>query len=99
MKSLDKFDRNDWVTVAAFFLGSLALRVPFRSEYAYHWDSAEFALAIREYNVALSQPHAPGYFLYVMAGRLMNLLIGDPHASLVWLSVLCGSALVAVLYL
>ena len=82
-----------------FLLAALAVRVPFRSEYAYHWDSAEFALAIREYNVALSQPHAPGYFLYVMAGRLMNLFIGDPHASLVWLSVVCGSALVSVLYL
>ena len=99
MKPAGKFDRNDWVTVAALFLGSLVLRVPFRSEYAYHWDSGEFSMAIREYNVALGQPHAPGYFLYVMAGRLMNLLIGDPHASLVWLSVLCGSALVSVLYL
>ena len=85
--------------VVVFFMVALALRAPFRSEYAYHWDSAEFSLAVRQYNVALSQPHAPGYFLYVMAGRLMNLLIGDPHASLVWLSVLCGSALVSVLYL
>ena len=76
MKPAGKFDRNDWVTVAALFLGSLVLRLPFRSEYAYHWDSGEFSMAIREYNVALGQPHAPGYFLYVMAGRLMNLLFG-----------------------
>ncbi len=73
--------------------------MPFRSEYAYHWDSAEFAIAIRDYNVALGQPHAPGYFLYIMAGRLMTLLVGDPHTGLVWLSVFCGSALVSVLYL
>jgi dolichyl-phosphate-mannose-protein mannosyltransferase len=99
MRTETKFDRRDWMTAFGFFLATLALCVPFRSEYAYHWDSAEFALAIRQYNVLLSQPHAPGYFLYVMMGRLMNLLIGDPHASLVWLSLLCGSALVAILYL
>jgi hypothetical protein len=99
MRAENKFDHRDWMTEVMFFLAGLALYVPFRAEYAYHWDSAEFAMAIREYNVSLGQPHAPGYFLYVMAGRLMNLLVGDPHASLVWLSVLCGAALVSVLYL
>jgi hypothetical protein len=99
MNTETKFDRRDWMTALGFFLVTLALCVPFRSEYAYHWDSAEFALAIRQYNVTLSQPHPPGYFLYVMTGRLMNLLIGDPHASLIWLSILCGSALVSVMYL
>jgi hypothetical protein len=89
---------GDYWVALAFFLGSLALRVPFRSQMAYHWDSAEFALAIRDYNVALSQPHAPGYFLYVMAGRLVNFFLGDPHASLVWLSVVSGSGFVALLY-
>ncbi len=77
---------------------AFALRVPFRSQYAYHWDGAQFALAIQAYNVALSQPHAPGYFLYVMLGRLVNFAVGDPHASLVWLDVLFGSAVPVVLY-
>jgi hypothetical protein len=90
---------GDYWVALALFLVALALRLPFRSQMAYHWDSAEFALAIREYNVALSQPHAPGYFLYVMIGRLVNWFLGDPHASLVWMSVLGGSGLVAVLYL
>lgn len=84
--------------VAILFAASLALRVPFRSHYAYHWDSAQFALAIREYNVAQSQPQAPGYFLYVMLGRLVNVFVGDPHASLVWMSIMAGSGLVALLY-
>jgi 4-amino-4-deoxy-L-arabinose transferase-like glycosyltransferase len=46
----------------------------------------------------LSQPHAPGYFLYVMLGRLVNGFVGDPQASLVWISVVFGSALPAVVY-
>jgi len=66
---------------------------------AYHWDSAEFTLAVRQYNVAMAQPHAPGYFLYVMLGRVADFFIGDPHASLVWLSVVFGSGLVALLYM
>jgi hypothetical protein len=93
-----RFARHDYTVTVVLFLVALALRIPFRSQFAYQWDSAEFTLAMREYNVALSQPHAPGYFLYVMLGRLVNCFFGDPHASLVWLSVLGGSGLVALLY-
>ena len=92
---VSRADRN---AVLLLILLTCLLRIPFRSQYAYIWDSAEFSLAIGQYNVTLSQPHAPGYFLYVMLGRLVNLFIGDPHASLVWLSVACGSGLVALLY-
>jgi hypothetical protein len=90
--------RKDWWTMLAFLCASLALRVPFRSAMPYHWDSVEFTLALKDFNVALSQPHAPGYFLYVVIGRLINVLVGDPHASLVWVSVVAGSALVPVMY-
>src|SRR2546426_6863576 len=99
MSRVESLERRDWWVAVAFFAAALALRIPFRSQLAYHGDSAEFALAIREYNVALSQPHAPGYFLYVMLGRLVNLFVGDPNASLVWLSVAFGSALAAAVYL
>jgi len=73
---------------AAMFLVSVALRISFRSQLVYHWDGAQLALAIREYNVALNQPHAPGYFLYVMLGRLVNFFVHDAHGSLVWFK--CG---------
>jgi len=91
--------RRDWFIAAVFFLAGLSLFAPLRTRYAYLWDSVEFAEAIRDYDVGLSQPHPPGYFLYVMLGRAVNLVVGDPHASLVWLSVVAGAALVAVLYL
>jgi hypothetical protein len=99
MQRRDRFSGQDWTVAATMFLVSVALRIPFRSQLVYHWDGAQLALAIREYNVALNQPHAPGYFLYVMLGRLVNLFVRDPHSSLVWLSVVFGSALAAVLYL
>jgi hypothetical protein len=81
------------------FAASLAIRIPFRSHFAYHWDSAQFSLAIEHYDVSLGLPHLPGYFLYVMFGRIVNLLVGDPHASLVWMSVLAGAALAGLGYL
>jgi hypothetical protein len=90
--------RYDWSVAVVLFLIALAMRIPFRSHFAYHWDSAQFALAIRQFDIRLSQPHAPGYFLYVMLGRLVNCFVGDPHASLVWVSVIFGSALPVLVY-
>ena len=96
---IDRFEGRDWLGAAMLFVVSFGLRAPFRSHYAYHWDSAQFALAMHHYDIGLSLPHRPGYFLYVMMGRLMNFLVGDPHASLVWVSVIAGAALVSLGYL
>ncbi|HXI83507.1 MAG TPA: glycosyltransferase family 39 protein [Verrucomicrobiae bacterium] len=98
-RSAGRFIGRDWFLAALLCAVGLALRIPFRSHFAYHWDSAQFVLAINEYDIRLSQPHAPGYFLYIMLGRLVNGLVGDPHASLVWISIVFGSLLPAVVYL
>ncbi len=81
-----RVNRDRLITISLLIV-TLALRVPFRSQILFHWDSAEFAIAVMDYDVRLSQPHAPGYFLYVMLGRLVNPAVGDPHACLFWLSV------------
>lgn len=94
-----KFDKRDWVTAALLFMAGFALRVPFRSRFAYHWDGAQFALAMQHYDIGLSLPHPPGFFLYVLAGRIVNGLVGDPHDSLVWMSVIAGALLAALGYL
>jgi hypothetical protein len=85
-----------WLPLTVFFIG-LLLYFPLRAQWVYLLDSAEFALAVRHFDVSLSQPHPPGYFLYVMLGRLANVVVGDPHVALVWLSVLCGAALAGML--
>jgi hypothetical protein len=81
------------------FAAALALRIPFRSQFAYQWDSAQFALAVGEYNIHIGQPHAPGFYLYVILGKLVNLLVGEPHTALVWLSVIAGAWLTGMGYL
>jgi hypothetical protein len=97
--ALEKFSWKDWIVAAIFFVVSLGVRIPFRSQIAYHWDGAQFALAIEKYDIRISQPQPPGYFLYVMLGRLVNCFIGEPHTSLVWMSVAAGALLGAVGFL
>lgn len=94
-----RLERGDWIAAAFLGAASLVLRVPFRSHFAYHWDSAQYALAVGEYNIRISQPQAPGFYLYVMLGRLVNLLVNEPHMALVWLSVIAGAWLAAAGYL
>src|SRR5271167_65333 len=38
------FLHQDWTIAALMVLVAFTLRVPFRSQLAYHWDSAQFAL-------------------------------------------------------
>ncbi len=94
-----RLEQRDWSVAAWIFLASAAIRIPFRSELGYHWDCLEFALGINDYNMLLNQPHPPGYFLYVMLGRLVHLWVSDPHASLVWVSLVAGAFVAAGGYL
>ena len=96
---MPSFSGRDWLTAIVVFLIALVVRVPCRSHMAFDWDCAQFALAIGQYDLAKGLPHPPGYFLYVMLGKLVNVFVGEPHAALVWMSVVCGSALAAVMYL
>jgi hypothetical protein len=80
-------------------LGVLS-RVPFRSRMLYHWDSVNFALAVEKFDMLLHQPHPPGFFLYVLLGRVATHLVGDVNAGYVWISVLCsGLGAAAIFYL
>ncbi len=71
----------------------------FRSHYLYDLDSVNFALAMKRFDPRVHQPHPPGYFLYIILGRLLNILFHDANLSLVILSILASCGLVAVLYL
>ncbi len=79
-------------------LAALATRLPFRSQFLYHWDSVNFALSLEHYDVRLHQPHPPGYLLYSMLVRLVNAVVHDANASLVWISLFSGALSVLALY-
>ena len=74
-------------------------RIPFRSEYLFAWDSANYALALDQYNVAFHQPQPPGYPLYVATAWMLRLVIGDANASYVTLSIVASGIAVTMLVL
>jgi Protein O-mannosyl-transferase TMEM260-like len=71
-----------------FLLLSVSLsRLPFVARLPYGLDSIQYVLGVLHYDVRLHQPHPPGYFLFVMAGRVANLVFEDPNRSFVALNV------------
>jgi hypothetical protein len=73
-------------------------RYAFRSHYLYDIDSVNFALALKNFDPAVHQPHPPGYFLYVYLGRLVDLLFHDANAAFVAISILFSCGAVAMIY-
>lgn len=66
-------------------------RAPFRAERLSGWDPVNFALALDRWDLALHQPHPPGYLGYVVLGRLARLVTADANAAL----ILVGAAATA----
>ncbi len=57
-------------------LVTLALRLLTAASGPTDWDSAQYASAVGHYDVTHGQPQPPGYWLYVISGRLIHQLTG-----------------------
>ena len=90
--------RNCLLTPLFLLLVTIATRIPFTSKFLYHYDSCHFALALKKYDLAIHQPHPPGYFLYVMLGRLVNIVIDDSNTVFVSISVFFSALTVVAIY-
>ncbi len=77
---------------------ALIARVTYTSPYLEDWDSVQFALAIDHYSIAEHLPHAPGYPIYILMGKLVNIFLKDPSKSLTFLSVFFGAITVIPVY-
>jgi hypothetical protein len=91
-------NRKDFLPWLFFFL-AIATRVPFTSKYLLNMDSCQFALALEKFDITVHQPHPPGYFLYIILGRLLNFFIADPNTVFVTISVFFSGLTVASVYL
>ncbi|OGW56221.1 MAG: hypothetical protein A2Y81_03845, partial [Nitrospirae bacterium RBG_13_43_8] len=97
---MHKKDKYNILLPLFLFLLTIITRIPFTSKLLYHWDSVQFALALDKYDITAHQPHPPGYFLYVMLGRLLHLFINDANTVFVSISVFfSGLTVVAIYYL
>jgi hypothetical protein len=87
-----------WAWTLGLATAALALRAAFVSARLYHWDSVQFALALKHFDVRLHQPHPPGYFYYVTAAGWASAWTGDPGRGMVFLSTFFGALSVGALY-
>ena len=85
------------VTAAAALLVWLT-RLPFRAERLSGWDPVNFALALDRWDLALHQPHPPGYLGYILLARLARLVTGDANAALILVGAVATAAAAIVLW-
>lgn len=85
-------------TGLSLFVAVVVSRIPGLTTVLYNWDSANFALGIRYYDVTQHHPHPPGYFLYVAFGNLFSLVAGDANRALVAVSLLLSALAVPATY-
>jgi hypothetical protein len=91
-------NRQDRWLAAVLFLMTLLSRLPFRARILYHWDSVNFAYAMREFDVAKEQPQPPGYILYVWLCRLVDGLIDQAPLTMTIISIVASALAVAALF-
>jgi hypothetical protein len=89
---------KDIILPLSLFLLTVITRIPFTSKYLYHWDSVQFALALEKYDITVHQPHPPGYFLYIMLGRLINRFINDANSTFIFISILFSCLTIVAIY-
>jgi hypothetical protein len=85
------------VAAGVLALVLLALHAPFLPASLEDHDSFNFALGLRDIDVARHQPHPPGYPVYIAAGKLANLLAGDEARALGGLAVVAGALAIPAL--
>ena len=94
-----KPDRQDLAITLGLLAFTLATRIPFASRMVFEGDSARFALAMLEYDVAQMRPHAPGYILYVAFAKFIDTFLLNAPISLVAVSIISSALTISLLYI
>ncbi|NWG17780.1 MAG: glycosyltransferase family 39 protein [Chloroflexi bacterium] len=90
--------RARWI-VPGLFLLTVFTRLPFASQYLYHWDSVNMAFGILDFNVLEGAPQFPGYIVYIALAQVINALFNDPQRTMVFISIVSSGLSVAALFL
>ncbi|MBI2297672.1 MAG: DUF2723 domain-containing protein, partial [Armatimonadetes bacterium] len=97
-QSAESAGRRSAVLALAAAAAVLATRLLAAPRYFENWDVFEFAHALRHFDPSWSQPHVPGFPLFVLAGKLAHLLVRDEIAALRWVSALASALSLPLLY-
>ena len=74
-------------------------RLAFLSPWLEDWDSVQFSLGLHDFNLALNQPHAPGYILYIFSAKILYFFTKSDIGSLNLLSAIAGTFAVLLTFL
>lgn len=91
------WDRRD-TAVSLLAVFAVIARWPDRARSLQSWDANTFALALERYDVFAHRPHAPGYPVYVVLGRMVHAVVPDANDALVALSLLFTAVAMVALY-
>ena len=69
----------------------LALHLPYFPTSLEDLDSINFALGVRQFDVAHHQPHPPGYPVYIALAKVVRAAVPDETRALALLSVVAGA--------
>jgi len=79
------------LVAAGFATAFLALHLPYLPSSLEDVDSINFALGIRDFDVAEHQPHPPGYPLFILAAKALNAAVRSETQTLGLLAVVAGA--------
>jgi hypothetical protein len=69
----------------------LAFHLPYIPRSLEDLDSINFALGVRDFDVARHQPHPPGYPLYILAAKAIRAVVSSELTALAALSMIAGA--------
>ena len=84
-------DRRTALTVGVLAFLFVALHLPFLPRSLEDVDSINFALGIRDFDVARHQPHPPGYPLFIVVAKAAHVLIRPEARALAAVNVVAGA--------
>ena len=83
--------RSSWLAAALIAGLFLAFHLPFLPPTLEDLDSINFALGVRDFDIARHQPHPPGYPLFILAAKAVH-AVGPSEARALSLVSVCGGA-------
>ena len=89
--------RTSRAIAAALALAFAALHVPYTARSLEDVDSINFALGVRDFDVAEHQPHPPGYPVFILAAKIVNTVAKSEVLSLSLLGIVTGALMAFVL--
>lgn len=63
-----------------------------------HLDEVLYAIGSVDFSVRNATPPSPGYFLYIMSAKFLNIFTNNPHTSLMALSVIYSGLIAGLVY-